>query len=54
MEVSGAMEPTWTVTELHAKSQQKGGTVVLTGECHNQHGELVAQADGKMLVHSRP
>ena len=45
---------TWTVSEVHAKPQQHAGVVVLGGECHNQHGELVAEADGKMLVHMRP
>lgn len=45
---------TWTVTEKHAKAQQHAGVVVVAGECHNQHGELVAEADAKMLVHLRP
>ena len=45
---------TWTVTERHPKAQQRGGVVVLSGVCRNQHGELVAEADGKMLVHKRP
>jgi len=45
---------TWTVIEKHAKAQQHAGVVVVRGECHNQHGELVAEADGKMLVHMRP
>jgi 3-hydroxybutyryl-CoA dehydratase len=45
---------TWTVTEKHAKTQQHAGVVVVAGECRNQHGELVAEADGKMLVHMRP
>lgn len=45
---------TWTVSEKHAKPQQHAGVVVVIGECRNQHGELVADADGKMLVHMRP
>src|SRR6202521_468004 len=45
---------TWTVSEMHPKPQQHAGVVVVTGECRNQHGELVAEADGKMLVHVRP
>lgn len=45
---------TWTVTEKHDKPQQHAGVVVVTGECHNQHGELVAEGEGKMLVHLRP
>ncbi len=44
----------WTVAEKHAKPQQHAGVVVVVGACHNQHGELVAEADGKMLVHMRP
>ena len=44
---------TWTVTEKHPKPQQQGGIVVLAGECRNQHGEVVADANGKMLVHSQ-
>jgi len=45
---------TWTITEKHAKVEQRGGVVVVAGECRNQHGELVAEGDGKMLVHMRP
>ena len=44
----------WTVTEKHAKPKQRGGVVVVAGECRNQRGALVAEGDGKMLVHSRP
>jgi len=44
---------TWTVTEKHPKPQQQGGIVVLVGECRNQHGEVVADANGKMLVHNQ-
>jgi acyl dehydratase len=36
------------------KAPVRAGVVVVSGECHNQHGELVAEADGKMLVHMRP
>jgi 3-hydroxybutyryl-CoA dehydratase len=45
---------TWTITEKHPKPKQRGGIVVVTGECRNQHGEVVAQAQGKMLVSVRP
>ena len=45
---------TWTVSEKQAKPAQRAGIVVVSGECRNQHGELVAEADGKMLVHMRP
>jgi 3-hydroxybutyryl-CoA dehydratase len=42
---------TWTVTGKHPKPQHGGGIVVLAGVCRNQHGVVVAEADGKMLVH---
>jgi len=41
------------VSAKHPKPQQHAGVVVVSGQCHNQHGELVAEADGKMLVHAR-
>jgi 3-hydroxybutyryl-CoA dehydratase len=44
---------TWTVIDMHAKPQHGGGVVVLSGVCRNQHGVVVAEADGKMLVHTR-
>src|SRR6266567_892907 len=45
---------TWTITEKHPKPKQHAGVVVVAGECRNQHGELVAEGEGKMLVHLRP
>ncbi len=45
---------TWTITEKHLKPKQHAGVVVVAGECRNQHGELVAEGEGKMLVHLRP
>jgi len=45
---------TWTITEKHPKPQQRAGVVVVVGECRNQRGELVAEGEGKMLVHARP
>jgi len=45
---------TWTVTDLHAKPKHGGGVVVLQGVCRNQEGIAVAEADAKILVHSRP
>ena len=45
---------TWTITEKHPKPKQHGGVIVVAGECRNQHGELVAEGEGKMLVHLRP
>ena len=45
---------TWTVTEKHPKPQQHAGVVVVVGESRNQHGEIVAEGEGKMLVHAKP
>ncbi len=43
----------WTVAEKHSKPRHKGGIAVLSGVCRNQEGEVVAEADGKILVKSR-
>ncbi len=40
----------WTVTELVPKPHRGGGIVVAECEARNQNGELVAAANGKMLV----
>jgi acyl dehydratase len=45
---------TWTVTGKLDKPRHKGGLVVLACACTNQKGELVVEADGKILVASRP
>ncbi|MCZ7563978.1 MAG: MaoC family dehydratase [Burkholderiales bacterium] len=44
---------TWTILEKHDKPTHHGGIVVLSGVCRNQAGEVVAEADGKILVRSR-
>ena len=44
---------TWTIVEKHAKPRHKGGIAVLSGVCRNQDGEVVVEADGKILVKSR-
>lgn len=44
---------TWTVTALLPKPKHYGGIVVLQCECRNQAGEVVTEADGKILVASR-
>ena len=44
---------TWTVVARHDKPGHGGGVVVLAGVCRNQDGNVVAEADGKMLVHAR-
>jgi acyl dehydratase len=47
------LRTTWTITEKLPKPKHGGGIVVLRARCENQHGEVVAEADGKMLVASR-
>jgi 3-hydroxybutyryl-CoA dehydratase len=44
----------WTVTDKLDKPKHKGGIVVLRCACSNQKGELALEADGKILVASRP
>lgn len=44
----------WTVTEKLAKPRHKGGIVVLRATASNQSGALVLEADGKVLVASKP
>ncbi len=41
---------TWTITGRVDKPQHDGGIVVMTAQCRNQDGTLVADADGKMLA----
>jgi acyl dehydratase len=44
----------WTVTEKLDKPKHRGGIVVLRCACTNQKRELALEADGKILVASRP
>jgi 3-hydroxybutyryl-CoA dehydratase len=44
----------WTVTEKLDKPRHKGGIIVMKGTTNNQRGEKVLDADGKILVASRP
>jgi len=44
----------WTVVQKLDKPKHKGGIAVLECACTNQKGELVLDADGKILVASRP
>lgn len=44
----------WTVVEKLDKPKHKGGIVVLRCQCTNQAGELAVEAEGKLLVASRP
>ncbi len=44
----------WRVTGKLPKPKHKGGIVVMKGEGRNQHGDVVVEADGKILVASKP
>ena len=44
----------WTIADKSDKPKHGGGIVAIRGEAKNQHGEVVVEADGKMLVASRP
>jgi acyl dehydratase len=44
----------WTVVEKLDKPKHKGGIVVMRGEAKNQKGEVAVQAEGKILVASKP
>ena len=44
----------WTVTGKLDKPKHKGGIAVLRCVCTNQKGEVVLEADGKILVANRP
>lgn len=44
----------WTVLEKLDKPKHKGGICVLRGVATNQGGEVAVEADGKILVSSRP
>ena len=44
----------WRVTGKLPKPKHKGGIVVMKGEGRNQHGDVVVEADGKILVAAKP
>jgi 3-hydroxybutyryl-CoA dehydratase len=44
---------TWTIKEILDKPKHNGGVAVLNGQCLNQRGETVAEADGKILLVNR-
>jgi acyl dehydratase len=48
------LRTTWTIEGREEKPKHGGGIVSLRARCENQHGVLVAEADGKMLVSNRP
>ena len=47
------LKTAWKIVDKLDKPKHAGGIVVLTGECHNQDGALVVEAEGKILVQSR-
>jgi acyl dehydratase len=47
------LKTTWRIVERIEKARHEGGIVVMHARCENQHGNLVAEADGKMLVANR-
>lgn len=44
---------TWSIAELSAKPQHNGGIAAMTARCVNQRDQLVAEADGKILLLNR-
>jgi acyl dehydratase len=44
----------WTVTEKLDKPKHRGGICVLQGLARNQKDEIVVEAEGKILVGSKP
>ncbi len=47
------LNTSWTIIDKRDKPKHAGGIVVLAGECRNQDGTLVVEAEGKILVQSR-
>jgi 3-hydroxybutyryl-CoA dehydratase len=44
------LSTTWTITEKLDKPKLKGGIAILVATCHNQDKELIAEADGKIML----
>lgn len=44
----------WTIDALVPKPRHGGGIAQMTGSATNQHGEVTAQATGKIMVYARP
>ena len=47
------LSTTWTVTAKIDKPKIDGGIAVMTAVCHNQRKELVAEAEGKIMLKNR-
>ena len=43
----------WTIEELTGKPKHNGGIAVLTASCINQRNEVIAEANGKILLVNR-
>ena len=54
MRAGDTLATEWTVSEKLDKPKHRGGIIVMRGACTNQHGDVVVEADGKILVASRP
>ena len=44
----------WTVAQKLDKPRHRGGICILQGLARNQKGEVALEADGKILVASKP
>ena len=44
------LKTTWAIVKRLDKPKRDGGIAVMRATCTNQHGDVVAEADGKMLV----
>ena len=44
----------WTIVEKTDKPKHRGGILLLRGKARNQNGETVVEAEGKLLVASKP
>jgi 3-hydroxybutyryl-CoA dehydratase len=47
------LRTTWTIAGRTDKPKHDGGILAIKAICQNQHGDVVAEADGKMLVANR-
>ena len=52
MRPGDTLTTTWTIVDRLNKPKHHGGICVLNGTCRNQHGEVVVEAEGKILVSS--
>jgi acyl dehydratase len=50
---SDTLATSWTVLQKLDKPKHAGGIVVMKCASKNQHGDIVVEADGKILVASK-